>query len=176
MVLRSNDRVGIGEINPSHKLHVVGDIRVQTPGTNRSIYITSGSEQDIVSENANLYINNNPARFVFVWNLRTKTTGVYSSRDVKENIEAFATQDARQFLGDLSAVRFNYIDDDNKTDNLGFIAEDVPAIIATSDRKAVNMMNLLTVVTSVVQEQEKEIAALQATVKALEMKLSGSES
>ena len=52
--------------------------------------------------------------------------------------------------------------------HVGFIAEDVPALVATSDRKSLSPMDVVAVLTKVVQEQQKTIDLLSARVKDLE--------
>jgi hypothetical protein len=66
----------------------------------------------------------------------------------------------------LEPVRFNYKAD--KTEEcLGFIAEDVPALVATEDRKALSPMDVVAVLTKVVQEQQKANDELKKTVDEL---------
>ena len=47
-------------------------------------------------------------------------------------------------------------------EHVGFIAEEVPDIIATKDRKGVKTMDLVAVLTKVVQAQQKKIEELEA--------------
>ncbi|MDO8281071.1 MAG: hypothetical protein Q7U10_00350, partial [Thermodesulfovibrionia bacterium] len=44
---------------------------------------------------------------------------------------------------------------DDKDGHLGFIAEDVPDMLATYDRKSLDPMDIVAVLTKVVQEQQK---------------------
>ena len=44
---------------------------------------------------------------------------------------------------------------------MGFISEDAPEPVATKDRKGVNPMDIVTVLTKVVQEQQAELAGLK---------------
>ena len=86
------------------------------------------------------------------------TGGVWtnaSSRSLKENIHELSTRDALEALNQLTPVRYNYKVD--KTDEcLGFIAEDVPELVATADRKSLSPMDITAVLTKVVQELRKE--------------------
>jgi len=78
-----------------------------------------------------------------------------SSRSLKENIRELSTVEALEALNRLNPVRYNYKVD--KTDaHVGFIAEDVPALVATADRKGLSPMNVAAVLTKVVQELRKE--------------------
>jgi hypothetical protein len=71
-------------------------------------------------------------------------------------------------LADLSPVKFKYKADPEKAHHIGFIAEDVPELVATPDRKGLSSMDIVGVLTKVVQEQQQTILALAEKVKALE--------
>ena len=57
---------------------------------------------------------------------------------------------------------------DRKERHAGFIAEDLPEPVATKDRKGVNPMDIVTVLTKVVQEQQEIIAAHAEKIDRLE--------
>jgi len=84
-----------------------------------------------------------------------------SSRAYKENIKDLTTEDALAALRELKPTRFKYRAND-ADEYLGFIAEDVPEIVATPDRKGLVSMDIVAVLTKVVQQQQKEIDALKA--------------
>ncbi len=90
-----------------------------------------------------------------------------SSRALKENIEPLPLEDALAALGDLQAVQYNYIVEPGDP-QVGFIAEDVPDLVATPDRKALAPTDIVGVLTRVVQEQQKTIDALLERVQQLE--------
>jgi len=56
-----------------------------------------------------------------------------------------------------AVVKFNYKTEDPKNVHAGFVAEDVPELVATSNRKGVSIMDLVAIVTQVVKEQQKTI-------------------
>jgi hypothetical protein len=89
-----------------------------------------------------------------------------SSRAYKENIRDFSVDEAMDTLKELSPVKFNYKVDSRET-HVGFIAEDVPALVATSDRKGMSPMDVVAVLTKVVQEQKKALKELRAENKEL---------
>lgn len=91
-----------------------------------------------------------------------------SSRLMKESIAKLSAKSAMDLLNKLTPVTFRYKEDIGKKDNIGFIAEDVPDIFSTSDHKAVSLMDIIGVLTSVVQKQHKEAADLQKQVKTLQ--------
>ncbi|MHB8053780.1 MAG: tail fiber domain-containing protein [Candidatus Aminicenantales bacterium] len=94
-----------------------------------------------------------------------------SSRDYKENIEELTTAEAQQAFEKLEPVKFNYKENKDET-YLGFIAEDVPDLVAMNDRKGLNPMDMVAMLTKVVQEQQKAIATLQEKISKLESALS----
>jgi hypothetical protein len=90
-----------------------------------------------------------------------------SSQAYKENIRDLSVDEAMDTLKELSPVKFNY-KADSKDTHVGFVAEDVPALVATSDRKGMSPMDVVAVLTKVVQEQQKTIAELSERLKELE--------
>ena len=91
-----------------------------------------------------------------------------SSREIKENINALPSNAAVAALMDLKPVKFNY--KSKSEEQLGFIAEDVPELVATKSRKSLDTMDIVAVLTRVVQEQQKTIADLNRRLDALENK------
>jgi len=83
-----------------------------------------------------------------------------SSRERKKNIEALEIDDALAALASLEPVQFNYKSDDSET-YLGFIAEDVPEIVASNDRMSLSPMDIVAVLTRVIQAQQARIDELE---------------
>ena len=92
-----------------------------------------------------------------------------SSRELKENIEDLNDEEANTALEELSPVKYTYKADKSER-HVGFIAEDVPALVASKDRKTVSPMDVVAVLTKVVQEQQKTIIELKERVAELEKK------
>ncbi len=90
-----------------------------------------------------------------------------SSRDFKENIKALSKEEASEALEALKPVKFTY-KANPKEGHVGFIAEDAPDLVATSDRKGMSPMDVVAVLTKVVQDQQKIIAELSKKIAALE--------
>ena len=84
-----------------------------------------------------------------------------SSREKKANIVALTPEEALAALVALEPVRFNYKQDESE-EYVGFIAEDVPGLVASSDRSSLSTMDIVAVLTRVVQEQQQKIAELEA--------------
>lgn len=101
---------------------------------------------------------------------RLTVAGVWqdaSSREAKENIGELDANAAFDALDQLQPVIYNYkvLPDDQK---VGFIAEDVPEIVATPQRDGLSALDIVAVVTKVVQEQQKTIEQLTRRINELE--------
>ena len=90
-----------------------------------------------------------------------------SSREYKQNIQDLTADEAMVTLKDLNPVKFNYKKSPDQ-ENLGFIAEDVPDLVATKDRKGMSSMDVVAVLTKVVQEQQRAISELREKVVELQ--------
>ncbi|NEO40245.1 MAG: hypothetical protein F6J90_29430 [Moorea sp. SIOASIH] len=93
-----------------------------------------------------------------------------SSRQFKENINTLAIEDAIETLEGLNPVQFRYKEDHQKETHIGFIAEDVPDLVASRDRKTLSPMDIVAVLTKVVKEQNNTISLLMEKVQTLEQK------
>jgi hypothetical protein len=89
-----------------------------------------------------------------------------SSREYKENISKLKREDALSALKKLKPVTFNFKKDKSES-YAGFIAEDVPELVATNDRKGLAPMDIVAVLTKVVQEQQTTIEQLKKEVEEL---------
>ena len=99
-----------------------------------------------------------------------------SSRAFKEDIQDLSTEAAEEAFAKLTPVTYAYKATPEEH-HVGFIAEDVPDLVATPDRKALSAMDVVAVLTKVVQDQkamleqqQRAIAHLTAKVAALEGK------
>ena len=79
-----------------------------------------------------------------------------SSRDYKENIMELDQNESLQALESLNPVRYNYKNKKNE-EFLGFIAEDVPDLVAMNGRKGMRAMDIVAVLTKVAQDQQRII-------------------
>ncbi|MBC8116784.1 MAG: tail fiber domain-containing protein, partial [Candidatus Saccharimonas sp.] len=79
-----------------------------------------------------------------------------SSRAAKQDIEPITSEQARDTVRALQPVGFRY---KNELDEhyVGFIAEDVPELVATNDRKGLAPMDITAVLTKVVQDQSVQL-------------------
>jgi hypothetical protein len=95
-----------------------------------------------------------------------------SSREYKENIKVLKGEDAIETLQGLNPVTFSYKVSPEEN-HVGFVAEEVPELIATKDRKGLSPMDIVAVLTKVVQEQQKTIAVLSEELKELKREVGG---
>ena len=93
-----------------------------------------------------------------------------SSRELKENIHDIDAAHAMAAFRELKPVTYNYKVDSEDT-YIGFIAEDVPEIVASKDRKTLSSMDMVALLTRVVQDQQVTIEDRSLRVEALEQQL-----
>ena len=67
-------------------------------------------------------------------------------------------------LATLDPVKFNYKSDTSEK-HVGFIAEDVPGLVATKDGKGLSPMDIVAVLTKVVQEQQRKLQDQQRAMQ-----------
>lgn len=77
-----------------------------------------------------------------------------SSRAIKDQIVELDSEKALDALRKLTPVRYCYKADAAGRRRLGFIAEDVPEIVASADRKSVPIMDVVALLTRVVKDQQ----------------------
>ncbi|MEK6258467.1 MAG: tail fiber domain-containing protein [Planctomycetota bacterium] len=93
------------------------------------------------------------------------TGGVWtdnSSRAAKQDIEPITSEQARDTVRALQPVGYRYKSELDER-YVGFIAEDVPELVATRDRKGLAPMDITAVLTKVVQDQDRELIAERET-------------
>lgn len=97
---------------------------------------------------------------ISVWNgARLTVGGVWtnaSSRELKDGIEPLSIADANKTLAGLSPVRYVYTNSPDE-EYVGFIAEDVPELVASNDRKSLSPMDIVAVLTTVTKEQQTKL-------------------
>jgi propanediol dehydratase small subunit len=88
-----------------------------------------------------------------------------SSRELKDNIVSLTSEDAAKALAELNPVRYNYKVTPDEG-HVGFIAEDVPELVAMKDRKGLSPMDIVAVLTKAVQEQKQQLVAQDQKLQA----------
>jgi hypothetical protein len=186
-IFDNGNQIGIGTTEPKQRLEVNGNIQIheqnssvaglmitQSSGEtgyimhNRASTLTIGAgsiDRLTVDRNGNLGIGvSRPAHPLEMSSgAHVSAGGVWtnsSSREKKENISDLSAADALAALAGLQPVQFNYKNDDQDS-YVGFIAEDVPELVATGDRKGLSAMDIAAVLTRVIQEQQQRIEELE---------------
>ena len=90
----------------------------------------------------------------------TDTITQGSSRELKEDITVISIKEAIETLQGLNPIKFKYKADNTGEEHLGFIAEDVPDLVAFKDRKQLSSMDITAILVKVVQEQQEKIEAM----------------
>lgn len=142
-----------------------GDLYLRTDNVNYDVLLQTGGRQGNVgigNVNPKFPLQMGSGAYVSFGGVWTNA----SSRDYKEDISALPLASAKDTLQQLNPVTFAYKADKTEK-HVGFIAEDVPALVATKDRKGLSSMDVVAVLTKVVQEQEKAIDKLERKVEAL---------
>ena len=104
-------------------------------------WLANGNNQMILDTSGNLFVTAvNP-----------------SSRELKRDIQQLDGDAAVSALEKLEPVEYFYKADADNEHHVGFIAEDVPELVATKSHKAVDSMEIVAVVTKVVKGQQATI-------------------
>ena len=93
-----------------------------------------------------------------------------SSREYKTDIKHLTSEKAMTTLTQLKPVEFAY-KTDSQEKHVGFIAEDAPELVASKDRKGMSSMDVVAVLTKVVQEQQRVVQEQKATIVELSRRL-----
>lgn len=187
-IFDDGNNVGIGTTEPSQRLEVNGNIQIhernssvaglmltQSSGGmgyimhNRADTLTLGAgsvDRLTIDRDGNVGIGTvRPTHPLEMANgAYVSAGGVWtnsSSRERKDNIVALTPEEALAALIALEPVRFNYKRDTSE-EYVGFIAEDVPGLVASTDRMSLSTMDIVAVLTKVVQQQQQKIEELEA--------------
>ncbi|UBF28581.1 tail fiber domain-containing protein [Kovacikia minuta CCNUW1] len=90
---------------------------------------------------------------------------VFSSRTLKQNIVELSSHEVDEVLRGLNPVRFSYSNDPNQTLHLGFIAEEVPTVVASPDRQTISPVDIVAALTRAVKDHRAAIVSLNKLVK-----------
>ncbi|MGD2084752.1 MAG: tail fiber domain-containing protein [Candidatus Aminicenantes bacterium] len=185
LCMRSTGYVGIGTWSPAYLLEVedtganVVIVADRTDGATTKLGSTSNQGQFGTISNHPLKIVANNDTIMSVnqdETLDMSDGGSYdgtwndaSSRKFKENIKDLTVDEAMEALNGLNPVKFNY-KIHKEEEKLGFIAEDVPDLVATNGRENLSAMDIVAVLTKVVKEQQETISELKKKIAELEKK------
>jgi len=190
-IFDDGNKVGIGSTEPQQRLEVNGSIQIfdqnssvaglmitQSSGDtgyimhNRASTLTIGAgsiDRITIDRDGNVGIGasrpDHPLEMAS--GAHVTAGGVWtnrSSRGGKENIEVLSSGDAIAAVMALQPVSFNYKVEQGE-DYVGFIAEDVPGLLASSDGKSLSTMDVVAALTKVVQEQQRRIDELETKIE-----------
>jgi hypothetical protein len=177
-IVTINGKLGVGTKTPDYPMEL------ETTGQNAALITkrTDGATNFMSATAAYAQfgaVSNHPVRILVnsTWKMKINTDGSLSmangatcttggvwtnasSRSLKENIQFLSTDEAMDALNKLNPVKYNYKVDETDR-HVGFIAEDVPDLVATADRKGLSPMDITAVLSRVVQEQQKMIREQQ---------------
>ncbi len=188
--LKSDGYVGIGTWSPAYPLEL------ETTGEPAFFQLdrTDGATGYIAAASSHVNfgaVTNHPVRLIsnFTWQMEVDSSGNItmvdgggydgtwnpaSSREIKDNIRPLDVHEAIQALDGLEPVQYVYKDRREEA-RIGFIAEDVPALVARNDRKSLSTMDIVAVLTKVVQQQEKTVQQQQLLIDQLHSRVEGLE-
>ncbi len=197
LYLDSQGDVGIGTSTPASNLHILDTGNAyfkleRSTGAQVEMYAGSSSSYFGTRDNFKLYLMTNSTFRMTIGNTGNIGIGVISpthlldvnggaycngtswvnasSREFKENIAELPEQEALNTLKSLKPVTFNYKEQKDET-CVGFIAEDVPELVATKDRKGLGAMDVVAVLTRVVQQQQKQLEEQGKLIRQLQAQM-----
>ena len=177
LTLKSTGNVGIGTWDPAASLEVettAEDSELMLQRTDGATLYMAGKENSVVlgskSNHGLSFIANDSQVATLDTGGNMYLTGnleLGSSRELKQDIMPVNLAEAVEALNGLNPVKFRY--KAHPSDEImGFIAEDVPDLVATESRKTTSPMDVVAILTKVVQEQERTISELKYKLDALE--------
>jgi acetolactate synthase small subunit len=191
-VFDDGNKIGIGTTEPKQRLEVNGNIQIHERNSSvaglmmtqsggetgyimhnraNTLTIGAGSQDRItIDHEGNVgFGTSRPLHPIELANGAYVTAGGVwtdsSSRESKENIAELTPEEALAALANLEPVTFNYRQEQQEQ-YVGFIAEDVPELVANSDRTGLSAMDIVAVLTRVVKLQQKQIEKLEARLEA----------
>ncbi len=191
-IFDDGNRVGIGTTEPQQRLEVNGSVQIhdqnssvagliitQSSGDtgyimhNRASTLTIGAgsiDRITVDRDGNVGIGVSRPQHPLEMASGAHVTagGVWtnrSSRNSKTGIAALSGAEALAAVMALEPVSFEYRAEQGER-YVGFIAEDLPSLLASSDGRSLSTMDIVAALTRVVQEQQIRIERLEAELAA----------
>lgn len=198
MTIRDNGNIGFGTLFPAYSMQLIrsgsnavfhmersGDVQLRlTAGSeaghigtvsNDPLILLAGDEKLMVLDDGKVGIGTDSPSYLLHMDGGAYCNGSTwvnsSSRSVKEDIQSLSAKEAVDTLKELAPVKFKYKNLKDE-DYLGFIAEDVPETVAMKDRKSLHTMDIVAVLTKVVQQQQKSLEEQRKQIEALKVEIS----
>jgi hypothetical protein len=154
-----NGRVGIGTTSPAAELHVINNQLLGNIAGNDAHWLHHSGSGNFYFGRATGGNGGWPSSWAYL-----SAGGVWtnaSSIEYKKNIRSLDEETAVEVVANLRPVIYQLKESDD-TEHVGFIAEEVPDLVASSDRKGVSAIYIVSVLTKVVQQQQQRIEQLEA--------------
>lgn len=133
---------------------------VRTTGSNVFVFDNTVTVPDEMT------LNGNNGNLTVLGTVTANGVNLGSSRELKQDIRNIDAGQAVSALEQLEPVHYAY-KAAPEVPHLGFIAEDVPELVSRPDRASIAPMDIVAVVTKVVQEQQKTIQQQHQTIEQL---------
>ncbi|HKJ67205.1 MAG TPA: tail fiber domain-containing protein, partial [bacterium] len=183
IIRRPEGKVGIGTNSPNAKLHVPDGgilnglaIGAEPPGSTKFSwpYETLGT----INTNHNLRLHSYNAVYLHSGNKSTPSLRVerngqvtgnfgfgFSSKEKKKAIKSLSIDEAFGLFNDLKPVKFEYKKGEGpEGSHIGFIAEDTPDALTSPDNDFIDFMDILAVLTAVVQKLQTDVEELKEKI------------
>ena len=153
-----NDSVRINIERLDENIALKSQVLLLTDGEIKGIVNITASEED---KNTNL---SSPPTLLDVkgqikaYDVSTQSFTQLSSQNFKKDVADFSTEENSKILEELKPIKFKFNNEDNI--NIGFISENTPNLLTSSDGKSIKIMNLIAVLTKSVQDNRQEIQHL----------------
>ncbi|MBW4659733.1 MAG: tail fiber domain-containing protein [Drouetiella hepatica Uher 2000/2452] len=167
--VRNDGKVGIGIENLrdiKEKLHVDGSLQVANDIKCDRLFINA----DELPGDAPTQDNPDPMLYVngsLLVEKRIFAKGVLeanefqgsdfkqiSSRTLKDQVSDLSSQEVEEILQRLNPVKYVYTEDATQSLRAGFIAEDTPDLLTSSDKQAIKILDVVAVLTKAVKDQQ----------------------
>ncbi len=131
------------------------NLSLQTNGKTQMLLTTKGNVSigdSVSASDAKLYIDGN---------LRVNGRIFQdSSRELKENITELSSQEVTEILKTIKPIKFNYKNSVDKEIQAGFLSENVPSLLTSSDNTAISPVDIVAVLTKAVKDQQIQTSLL----------------
>lgn len=165
LLVTTDGKFGIGTIEPLDTFDLRGTLRISTPENSGYVRL---EPQD---PDQSIKLTTNATGFEFNKDITVngfvRVLGIESdaSRELKDNIAELSTQEATEILRQLNPVKFSYKADQAQTTHLGFVAEEVPDVVASADKQAISPVDIVAALTKAVKDHRQTIVSLTKLVK-----------
>ena len=178
--------VAIGATSTDAKLGVTGDVTVsETLGVQKNTTLATQSGNVCIGAEASsdaastaklyvkgdLYVDSDSAdsgklfaKNIAVENIESNGFVQLSSIAIKDEVTDLSGQEVAEALAQLRPVKFKYKVSNDDGFQAGFLAEEVPELLATDNQQGVKLMDVIAVLTKAVQENRKVIKQLSKMV------------